>query len=53
MVTKLWEYCLEKHHSNKTKKLASKQRQAIRVIYAAEHANEKMEETKVLNICKF
>ena len=30
-----------KHHSNKTKKLASKQKQAIRVIYAAEHANEK------------
>ena len=25
---------------------------AIRVIYTAEHANEKMEEMKVLNICK-
>ena len=34
----------------KLKKLANKQRQAIRVIYAAEHANEKMEEMKVLNI---
>ena len=36
----------------KLKKLASKQRQAIRVIYAAEYTREKMEEMKVLNICK-
>ena len=41
-----------KHHSNKTEKLASKQRQVIRAIYAAEYAREKMEETKVLNIYK-
>ena len=36
----------------KLKKLASKQRQAIRVIYAAEYLREKMEEMKVLNIYK-
>ena len=34
------------------KKLASKQRQAIRAIYAAEHTREKMEEIKVLKIYK-
>ena len=31
---------------------ASKQRQAVRVIYAAEYTREKMEEMKVLNIYK-
>ena len=36
----------------KLKKLASKQRLAIRAVYAAEYTREKMEETKVLNICK-
>ena len=36
----------------KLKKLASKQRQAIRVIYAAEYTRGKMKEMKVLNIYK-
>ena len=36
----------------KVKKLASKQRQAIRVIYAAEYRSEEMEEMKVLDISK-
>ena len=37
----------------KLKKLASKQRQAIRVIYGGEYTRLKMEEMKVLNIYKF
>ena len=36
----------------KLKKLASKKRQAIRAIYTAEYAREKMEEMKVVNIYK-
>ena len=36
----------------KLKKLASKQRQAIRVTYAAEYARAKIDEMKVLNISK-
>ena len=36
----------------KLKKLKSKQRQAITVIYVAEHVNKKLEEMNVLNICK-
>ena len=36
----------------KLKKLASKQRQAIRVTYAAEYARVKIAEMKVLNISK-
>ena len=36
----------------KLKKIATKQRQTIREIYVAEHANEKKEEMKVLNILK-
>ena len=34
----------------KLEKLASKQRQDIRVIYAAEYTREKMDEMKALNI---
>ena len=46
---KLWEYCLGKHHSNKTEKT---RRQANRAIYAAKYTREEMEEMKVLNIYK-
>ena len=41
-----------KTNRTKLKKLGSKQRQAIRVIYPAEHVSEKMEEMRVLIICK-
>ena len=37
---------------NETKKTGKQTKTAYRVIYAAEYANEKMEEMKVLNIYK-